>query len=156
MRHQKAGRKLGRNASHRLALKRNLTRSLIESALVDPATTHEIGPMRLYFAGRACAYMREGGPMVEQQKFEHLSAAEVSRLPADLDLSAVDDLLAAAAPEVRALILAVLQDSLPLPESGTLHSDWAHGRMLGSTDPILQSIIERVYAQRKKVVGDSG
>ena len=30
MRHQKAGRKLGRNASHRLALKRNLTRSLIE------------------------------------------------------------------------------------------------------------------------------
>jgi large subunit ribosomal protein L17 len=30
MRHQKAGRKLGRNATHRLALKRNLTRSLIE------------------------------------------------------------------------------------------------------------------------------
>lgn len=30
MRHQKAGRKLGRNATHRLALKRNLTRALIE------------------------------------------------------------------------------------------------------------------------------
>lgn len=30
MRHRKAGRKLGRNASHRLALMRNLTRSLIE------------------------------------------------------------------------------------------------------------------------------
>ena len=30
MRHQKAGRKLGRNATHRLALKRNLTRSLIQ------------------------------------------------------------------------------------------------------------------------------
>ena len=30
MRHQKAGRKLGRNPSHRLALKRNLTRALIE------------------------------------------------------------------------------------------------------------------------------
>jgi len=30
MRHQKAGRKLGRNASHRLAMKRNMTRSLIE------------------------------------------------------------------------------------------------------------------------------
>ena len=30
MRHQKAGRKLGRNATHRLALKRNLTRDLIE------------------------------------------------------------------------------------------------------------------------------
>ncbi len=30
MRHLKAGRKLGRNASHRLALMRNLTRSLIE------------------------------------------------------------------------------------------------------------------------------
>jgi large subunit ribosomal protein L17 len=30
MRHLKAGRKLGRNASHRLALFRNLTRSLIE------------------------------------------------------------------------------------------------------------------------------
>src|SRR5271163_3161014 len=30
MRHQKAGRKLGRNASHRLAMYRNLTRSLIE------------------------------------------------------------------------------------------------------------------------------
>lgn len=30
MRHQKAGRKLGRNASHRLAMFRNLTRSLIE------------------------------------------------------------------------------------------------------------------------------
>jgi large subunit ribosomal protein L17 len=30
MRHQKAGRKLGRNATHRLAMKRNLTRSLIE------------------------------------------------------------------------------------------------------------------------------
>src|SRR5262245_16813430 len=30
MRHLKAGRKLGRNASHRLALKRNLTRALIE------------------------------------------------------------------------------------------------------------------------------
>ncbi len=30
MRHLKAGRKLGRNASHRLALMRNLTRSLIQ------------------------------------------------------------------------------------------------------------------------------
>src|SRR5262249_41368334 len=30
MRHLKAGRKLGRNASHRLALMRNLTRALIE------------------------------------------------------------------------------------------------------------------------------
>src|SRR5437879_6702843 len=30
MRHLKAGRKLGRNASHRLALFRNLTRALIE------------------------------------------------------------------------------------------------------------------------------
>ena len=30
MRHQKAGRKLGRNASHRLAMYRNLTRSLFE------------------------------------------------------------------------------------------------------------------------------
>ena len=30
MRHQKAGRKLGRNATHRLSLKRNLTRALIE------------------------------------------------------------------------------------------------------------------------------
>jgi large subunit ribosomal protein L17 len=30
MRHQKAGRKLGRNASHRLAMYRNMTRSLIE------------------------------------------------------------------------------------------------------------------------------
>src|SRR5215470_12401962 len=30
MRHLKAGRKLGRNASHRLALMRNLTRGLIE------------------------------------------------------------------------------------------------------------------------------
>src|SRR5579871_2669231 len=30
MRHRKAGRKLGRNASHRLALMRNLTRSLIQ------------------------------------------------------------------------------------------------------------------------------
>src|SRR5207302_10361900 len=30
MRHLKAGRKLGRNASHRLALKRNLARALFE------------------------------------------------------------------------------------------------------------------------------
>src|SRR5437762_12213249 len=30
MRHLKAGRKLGRNASHRLALMRNLTRALVE------------------------------------------------------------------------------------------------------------------------------
>jgi large subunit ribosomal protein L17 len=30
MRHRKAGRKLGRNASHRLALMRNLTRALVE------------------------------------------------------------------------------------------------------------------------------
>src|SRR5215471_17402012 len=30
MRHLKAGRKLGRNASHRLALMRNLTRSLVQ------------------------------------------------------------------------------------------------------------------------------
>src|SRR3984893_13230045 len=30
MRHLKAGRKLGRNATHRLALMRNLTRALIE------------------------------------------------------------------------------------------------------------------------------
>ena len=30
MRHQKAGRKLSRNSSHRLAMKRNMTRSLIE------------------------------------------------------------------------------------------------------------------------------
>src|SRR5438128_12596927 len=30
MRHRKAGRKLGRNASHRLALKRNLARALFE------------------------------------------------------------------------------------------------------------------------------
>src|SRR5437870_13737691 len=30
MRHRKAGRQLGRNASHRLALMRNLTRALIE------------------------------------------------------------------------------------------------------------------------------
>src|SRR3954451_4603461 len=30
MRHLKAGRKLGRNATHRLALMRNLTRALVE------------------------------------------------------------------------------------------------------------------------------
>ncbi len=30
MRHRKAGRKLGRNASHRLALMRNLSRALVE------------------------------------------------------------------------------------------------------------------------------
>ncbi len=33
MRHLKAGRKLGRNATHRLALMRNLARALILKAL---------------------------------------------------------------------------------------------------------------------------
>lgn len=38
MRHLKAGRKLGRNASHRLALKRNLTRSLIQHERIITTT----------------------------------------------------------------------------------------------------------------------
>jgi large subunit ribosomal protein L17 len=41
MRHLKAGRKLGRNATHRLALMRNLTRALLESEKGRIITTVE-------------------------------------------------------------------------------------------------------------------
>ena len=46
MRHLKAGRRLGRNASHRLALFRNLTRALIEheSIITTVAKAKEVRP----------------------------------------------------------------------------------------------------------------
>lgn len=59
MRHLKAGRKLGRNASHRLALMRNLTRALIEHGRI--ITTVEKAKEVRRFAEKLITLAKKGG-----------------------------------------------------------------------------------------------
>jgi large subunit ribosomal protein L17 len=58
MRHLKAGRKLGRNASHRLALMRNLTRALIENERI--ITTVEKAKEARRFAEKLITLAKNG------------------------------------------------------------------------------------------------
>jgi large subunit ribosomal protein L17 len=58
MRHLKAGRKLGRNASHRLALMRNLTRALIEHGRI--ITTLEKAKEARRFAEKLITLAKKG------------------------------------------------------------------------------------------------
>ena len=59
MRHLKAGRKLGRNASHRLALKRNLARALFEHERI--ITTLEKAKEVRPFAEKLITLAKKGG-----------------------------------------------------------------------------------------------
>lgn len=73
-----------------------------------------------------------------------LSEADAQRLPADLDLDAVDELLGTIPPEGHASLIDALMDPVPPPEA----IDWAVSKRLGSPDPRIRSIIQRIYARR--------
>ena len=66
MRHRKAGRKLGRNATHRLALFRNLSRALITHERITTTTpkAKELRPFieKLITLARKAAVANEGSP----------------------------------------------------------------------------------------------
>jgi large subunit ribosomal protein L17 len=85
MRHLKAGRKLGRNASHRLALKRNLTRALIEHEriITTVAKAKEVRP----FVEKLVTLAKQGTL--------HARRLALSRLP---DREAVEKLFGEYAP----------------------------------------------------------
>jgi large subunit ribosomal protein L17 len=85
MRHLKAGRKLGRNASHRLALKRNLTRALFEHERI--ITTVEKAKETRPFVERLITLAKRGTL--------HARRLALQRLP---DRDAIDKLFTVIAP----------------------------------------------------------
>ena len=78
MRHLKAGRKLGRNASHRLALMRNLTRSLIQHERI--ITTVEKAKELRPFVEKLITLVKKGMAGGDSVKALHARRLILSRL----------------------------------------------------------------------------
>jgi large subunit ribosomal protein L17 len=78
MRHLKAGRKLGRNATHRLALMRNLTRSLIQHERI--ITTVEKAKELRPFVEKLITLVKKGLASGESAKALHARRLVLSRL----------------------------------------------------------------------------
>ncbi len=83
MRHQKAGRKLGRSASHRLALYRNLVRELLARDRIE--TTDEKAKEIRRYADRMVTLGKEGTLAARRRAIAFLRDPKVvSRLFADV------------------------------------------------------------------------
>src|SRR5438552_170193 len=78
MRHLKAGRKLGRNASHRLALMRNLTRALVEHGRI--ITTVEKAKEARRFVEKLITLAKKGTQGPESGRL-HARRQALARLP---------------------------------------------------------------------------
>jgi large subunit ribosomal protein L17 len=78
MRHQKAGRKLGRNATHRLALKRNLTRSLLQHERI--ITTEQKAKELRPFIEHLITLAKRGIASGNREKLLHARRLVLSRL----------------------------------------------------------------------------
>jgi len=89
MRHQKAGRKLNRNSSHRLAMKRNMTRSLIEHGRI--ITTEQKAKELRPFIEKLITIAKRGVATGDPIKSLHARRLVISRLGPVAKVPFMDD-----------------------------------------------------------------
>lgn len=76
----------------------------------------------------------------------YLQREQAARIPSDLDLDAIDELLVYIPIEHHDRFMALFMASVP--PTG-LETDWAADAKLGTDDSHLRAIVDRIYAARR-------